>query len=103
MAAWPGACITGFYDKMDFWKPSAYVLNIIARTQGMRPGRGAKPLVYACLAPESELEGMCGIKWIFTIQRSTRMIARFPTHIQHTSNAVQELAVVYVCRTTLFI
>ena len=58
VAAWPGAALTGIWRKMDFFKPMAVIMNILVRFIGMSARNGSKPLAYACLAPQPELEGM---------------------------------------------
>ena len=61
VAAWPGAALTGIWRKMDFFKPMAVIMNILVRVIGMSARNGSKPLAYACLASQSELEGMVHI------------------------------------------
>lgn len=43
---------------MSLLKPFGVILNILERLFGMSARNGAKPLVYACLTPQRELEGM---------------------------------------------
>ena len=36
----------------------AIIMNILVRLMGQSSRNGAKPLIYACLAPQAELEGV---------------------------------------------
>ena len=69
VAAWPGAALTGIWRKMDFFKPMAVIMNILVRFigVGMSARNGSKPLAYACLASQTELEGMLQIKIVGAI------------------------------------
>lgn len=55
---------TGIPGKQDYSKFQSWIMALGFKGYGQSPEDGAKPLVYACCAPEEDLRGtLCSIWW----------------------------------------
>ncbi|KAL3133147.1 hypothetical protein ABBQ38_007042 [Trebouxia sp. C0009 RCD-2024] len=57
LTAWPGIADTGIPGKQDYSKFQSWIMLAGFKGYGQSPENGAKPLVYACCAPEEDLRG----------------------------------------------
>lgn len=60
IASWKSACCvadTGIPGKQDYSKFQSWIMLAGFKGYGQSPENGAKPLVYACCAPEEDLRG----------------------------------------------
>ncbi|DBB09135.1 TPA: hypothetical protein ACH3X3_007742 [Trebouxia sp. C0006] len=55
LTAWPGIADTGIPGKQDYSKFQSWIMWLGFKGYGQSPEDGAKPLVYACCAPEEDL------------------------------------------------
>jgi len=55
LTAWPGIADTGIPGKQDYSKFQSWLMLVGFKAYGQSPENGAKPLVYACCAPEEDL------------------------------------------------
>lgn len=53
------AADTGIPGKQDYSKFQSWIMLTGFKGYGQSPENGAKPLVYACCAPEEDLRGEC--------------------------------------------
>jgi len=52
---------TGIPSKQDYSKLQSWIMWLGFKGYGQSPEDGAKPLVYACCAPEEDLRGRCAV------------------------------------------
>ena len=52
---------TGIPGKQDYSKFQSWIMWLGFKGYGQSPENGAKPLVYACCAPEEDLRGRCAV------------------------------------------